>query len=98
LLVSELITNAVQACDRLKRPADLAIAPVIGLWLVSDQLSVVIHVEDPCGDEMPARKDTALDEESGRGLMLVEMLSKDHGVYRKTEGTKVVWAMLTADP
>jgi hypothetical protein len=59
---------------------------------------VVIHVEDPCGDEMPIRKDATLDEESGRGLMLVEMLSKDHGVYRKTEGTKVVWAMLTADP
>jgi anti-sigma regulatory factor (Ser/Thr protein kinase) len=98
ILVSELVTNAVQACDRLKHRADLAIVPVIGLWLISDQLSVIIHVEDPC-DEMPVRKDTAPDEESGRGLMLVEVLSKDHGVYRKAEGTKVVWALLTsADP
>jgi hypothetical protein len=32
----------------------------------------------------------ASDEESGRGLMLMEVLSKDHGVHRKADGTKVV--------
>jgi hypothetical protein len=35
-------------------------------------------------------KKIASDEESGRGLMLMEILSKDHGVHRKAEGTKVV--------
>jgi hypothetical protein len=57
---------------------------------------MVIHVWD-ASPEMPVRKDTAPDEESGRGLMLVEALSKDHGVYRKAEG-KTVWALITADP
>jgi anti-sigma regulatory factor (Ser/Thr protein kinase) len=96
LLVSELMTNAVQACDRLKRRADLAIVPVIDLWLVSDQTSVIIYIEDPC-DEMPVRQQVSPDEENGRGLMLVETLGKDWGACRKPGG-KVVWALLTVDP
>jgi hypothetical protein len=80
LLVSELVTNAVQL--RTAGP------PVILLWITSDGLSMVIHVWD-ASPEMPVRKDTAPDEESGRGLMLVEVLSKDHGVYRKAEGKTV---------
>jgi anti-sigma regulatory factor (Ser/Thr protein kinase) len=77
LLVSELMTNAQQASQRLKTRADLAIVPVILLWITSDGISMVIHVWD-ASNEMPARKDTAPDEENGRGLMLVEALSKDH--------------------
>jgi hypothetical protein len=37
------------------------------------------------------------DEEGGRGLMLVETLSKDWGAYRK-DGGKVVWAQITGEP
>jgi anti-sigma regulatory factor (Ser/Thr protein kinase) len=96
LLVSELMTNAVQASQRLKTRADQAIVPVVLLWITSDGISMVIHVWD-ASPEIPVRKDTAADEESGRGLMLVEMLSKDHGVYRKAEGGKVVWCLITAD-
>jgi hypothetical protein len=33
-----------------------------------------------------------------RELMLVEALSKDHGIYRKADDMKVVWVMITADP
>ena len=72
LLVSELVTNAVRASDRLRIRADLAIVPVIGLWLVSDQVSLVIHVWDGDGDEMPVRRDARADDEAGRGLMLVD--------------------------
>jgi anti-sigma regulatory factor (Ser/Thr protein kinase) len=44
LLTSELVTNAVQAGERLKGRADLSIVPVVRLWLVCDRLSLVIHV------------------------------------------------------
>ncbi len=92
LLVSELITNAVRASERLRVRADLAVVPVIRLWLVSDKSSLVIHVWDG-NDEMPVRRDAGIDEESGRGLMLVESLSSDWGAYRETTG-KTVWVKI----
>jgi hypothetical protein len=42
---------------------------------------------------MPIRQDPGPDEESGRGLLLVEHLSSDWGAYRKADG-KVVWALV----
>jgi anti-sigma regulatory factor (Ser/Thr protein kinase) len=95
LLASELMTNAVQASERLKSRADLAIVPVVKLWFVSDGISVVIHVWD-ASDEMPVLKDLTADDESGRGLMLVGALGKEWGTYRKAEGGKVVWVMITS--
>ena len=95
LLASELMTNAVQASEQLKARADLAIVPVVNLWLISDGLSLVIHVWD-ASDEMPALKDFNADNEGGRGLMLVEALGKEWGAYRKAEGGKVVWVMITS--
>jgi anti-sigma regulatory factor (Ser/Thr protein kinase) len=97
LLVSELVTNAVQACGHLKARTGLAIVPVVGLWVTSDGVAMVIHVWDP-NPETPAVKDFAADDENGRGLFLVETLSKDWGVDRTTEGGKAVWAMITAQP
>jgi anti-sigma regulatory factor (Ser/Thr protein kinase) len=95
LLASELMTNAVQESERLKTRADLAIVPVVNLWLVSDGISLVIHVWDG-SDDMPVRKDFTADDEGGRGLMLVETLGKEWGAYRKAEGGKVVWVMITS--
>jgi anti-sigma regulatory factor (Ser/Thr protein kinase) len=92
LLVSELVTNAVKASDQLRIRADLAVVPVVRLWLISDKSSLVIHVWDG-NDEMPVRRNAAIDEESGRGLMLVESLGSDWGAYRKAAG-KVVWVMV----
>jgi hypothetical protein len=46
---------------------------------------------------MPVLKDFAADDENGRGLFLVETLSKDWGVDRKADG-KVVWCLITAEP
>jgi anti-sigma regulatory factor (Ser/Thr protein kinase) len=92
LLASELMTNAVQASERLRIRADLAVVPVVRLWLISDKSSLVIHVWDGNG-EMPVRRDAAIDEEGGRGLMLVESLGSDWGAYRKAAG-KVVWVMV----
>jgi anti-sigma regulatory factor (Ser/Thr protein kinase) len=92
LLVSELVTNAVQASAKLR----IIEPPVILVWVISDGISLVLHVWD-ASPEMPVRKDTAPDEESGWGLLLVETLSKDHGVYRKAGGGKVVWCLITGD-
>jgi hypothetical protein len=97
LLASEIATNAVLASQRLRTTADLAVVPVIRLWVTSDGVCMVIHVWD-ASDEMPALKDSAVDEENGRGLMLVDALAKDWGAFREERG-KVVWAMITsADP
>lgn len=93
LLASELTTNAVQASERLRIRADQAIMPVIRLWLVSDQVSIVIHVWDG-NDEMPIRKDVSVDDEGGRGLLLVESLGSEWGAYRKASG-KVVWVRIS---
>jgi anti-sigma regulatory factor (Ser/Thr protein kinase) len=92
LLASDSLTNAVQASERLRIRADLAVVPVVRLWLVSDKSSLVIHAWDG-NNEMPVRRNAALDEESGRGLMLVESLGKDWGAYRKADG-KVVWVLI----
>jgi hypothetical protein len=97
LLTSELVTNAVQASERLKIRADLATVPVIRLWVTSDGVSLIIHVWDG-SDQMPVLIDFAADDQNGRGLLLVAALGKDWGAYRKAEG-KVVWVMITvADP
>ena len=82
----------LRASERLRIRADLAIVPEIRLWLVSDLISLVIHVWDG-SDEMPVRRDAAIDDESGRGLMLVDTLASDWGAYRKAEG-KVVWVLI----
>ena len=96
LLASEIVTNAVQASQRLSIRADLAIVPVIRLWVTSDGVSLIIHVWD-ASDQMPVIRGYSADEENGRGLLLVAALGKDWGAYRKAEG-KVVWVMVAADP
>jgi hypothetical protein len=93
LLASELVTNAVLASGRLT-PADRAAIPVVRVWLVSDQISMIIHVWD-ASSELPVRKDINLDEAGGRGLMLVDTLGKEWGTYQKAQG-KVVWVMITS--
>jgi anti-sigma regulatory factor (Ser/Thr protein kinase) len=92
LLASELMTNAVHASERLRISGDAPAVPVVRLWLVSDQASIVIHVWDG-NDEMPVRRDAGPDEEHGRGLLLVDALGTDWGAYREANG-KVVWVMV----
>ena len=72
LLVSELVTNAVQASAKQRTVG----SPVIHLWVTSDRVSMVIHVWDASG-EMPVRRDAdEHDEDGGRGLLLVETLAR----------------------
>jgi anti-sigma regulatory factor (Ser/Thr protein kinase) len=90
LLVSELVTNAIQASQRLTRTAP----PVVHLWLVRDQNGITICVWDASPD-MPVRHDAGPDEDSGRGLMIIDTVSSDRGAYRK-DGGKIVWARIDA--
>jgi anti-sigma regulatory factor (Ser/Thr protein kinase) len=97
LLASELTTNAVQASARLNVRTHAVAVPVIRLWVSSDGAALVIHVWDAHPD-LPALKDPVADAENGRGLLLVSVLGKEWGAYRKAVG-KVVWVMITqTDP
>jgi anti-sigma regulatory factor (Ser/Thr protein kinase) len=94
LLVSELVTNAIQASAKVQATG----TPVVHLRITSNRTSMIIHVWD-ASNEMPVIRlgTDELDEEGGRGLLLVETLSKDWGVHRKSDG-KVVWCLITAEP
>jgi hypothetical protein len=97
LIVSELVTNAVQASAGLIasryqghwRPG----APPIRLWLHSDHERVLIQVWDG-NDQMPHRQELGPDAEHGRGLLLVESLSAERGAFAPARsGGKVAWAI-----
>jgi|HubBroStandDraft_4_1064222.scaffolds.fasta_scaffold430663_1 hypothetical protein len=89
LLVSELVTNALNASQDLRTLE----TPVVRLCLVSDEMSLVIHVWDG-SKEMPVGKEAGAGDLSGRGLMIIDALSAEWGSYHKAEG-KVVWAMVS---
>jgi Histidine kinase-like ATPase domain len=89
LLACELVTNAINASQHLRIPE----TPVVRLWLVSDQVSLVIHVWDG-SKEMPVRKEADADDLSGRGLMIIDALSAEWGSYQQAQG-KVVWAKVS---
>ena len=71
LVVSELVTNGVQASRAMTHAA-------IRLWLASDRLQVVTCVWDASA-QPPVRMDPDEDAEHGRGLLLVEALSERWG-------------------
>jgi anti-sigma regulatory factor (Ser/Thr protein kinase) len=83
-VVSELVTNAVQASEREATP--------VALRLVLTTSSVVVEVLDSApGEPVPAV--ASADAVSGRGLLMVAVLSADWG-WTRTQGGKVVWAEL----
>jgi anti-sigma regulatory factor (Ser/Thr protein kinase) len=90
LIVSELATNAVRATQHL-RDSTLT-TPVVRLWLASELQSMLIQIWD-ASSQMPVRRDAGPDDESGRGLMLVNCLGSEWGAYRKANG-KVVWVIV----
>jgi anti-sigma regulatory factor (Ser/Thr protein kinase) len=95
LIVSELVTNAVQASQELQgshwqgrwTPG----TPPVRLWLQFDRARVLVQVWDG-NDRMPHKEVPGQDEENGRGLLIVEALCGKSGAYRLEEaGGKVVW-------
>jgi len=89
LIVSELVTNSVQASRRLTMSA-------VRLILVSDRRELTVLVRD-CGAGAPEPRHPDADDECGRGLMLVESVSDQSGWYLSDEGApgKVVWAAIS---
>jgi anti-sigma regulatory factor (Ser/Thr protein kinase) len=88
LLVSELVTNAMDASSR-------AGAPAIRLAIAADRQHVMISVRD-FAPGAPAPRQPGDDEESGRGLWLVAELAERFGWHPAPdhESGKVVWVLI----
>ncbi|WP_069752697.1 ATP-binding protein [Streptomyces sp. EN16] len=90
LVVSELVSNAVAA--------DAAVGAVddIEVELVVDPAGrhVALAVTDSSDRPLPeAPAAVPADEDGGRGLLLLDALSYDHGWTPRTCGGKCVWAL-----
>jgi len=101
LVVSELVTNAVQASTspngRSRYTGDAAGLPIVYLRLLSDRTRLLVEVWDQ-GDGMPTLKQTEADEEDGRGLLLVDALCVRWSWHSSAGWPgKVVWAELQAE-
>ena len=99
LVVSELVSNAVQASLELTGSRFGGLwtpgTPPVRMWLSADNQRVVIQVWDG-SDRPPVPKPVEPEADSGRGLLLVGALSAEWGCYtpEKSSG-KVVWAVVT---
>ena len=97
LLISELVTNAVQAMAGQEDQS------AVVLRLSTDHVRVLIEVWD-AGPQPPVPKDLGVDDipdpeaEGGRGLFLVGVLSRRWNWYlTENPAGKVVWCELAAD-
>lgn len=99
LLVSELITNAVQATGLTREPtrySDLAHVSGVLLQLRRAEFGVRILVWDR-DPRPPILGRVDAEGESGRGLFLVAAIAQRWGHYRPVYGGKVVWAEVAAE-
>jgi anti-sigma regulatory factor (Ser/Thr protein kinase) len=94
LVVSELVTNAIQHGLRSARQT-IGDYPV-GLRLLAQAPFVTCMVTDP-GRQLPIRDQSDPMGESGRGLHVVESCSLRWGWQPLEAGGKVVWALLEQD-
>jgi anti-sigma regulatory factor (Ser/Thr protein kinase) len=91
LVVSELMTNAVLAATELPAHTRLGL-PTVHLRLLADNQRLVIEVWDH-NPQAPVAKQAEPEDESGRGLMLVDALCERWGSEAAPGwGGKVVWA------
>jgi anti-sigma regulatory factor (Ser/Thr protein kinase) len=96
LLVSELVTNAVQFTGdptRTMRYSECADASLISLSIRHFREGLLIEVYDKDSNP-PVRNKADEYAESGRGLMLVEALSKEWSYFFPPGGGKVVYCFL----
>jgi anti-sigma regulatory factor (Ser/Thr protein kinase) len=87
MIVSELVTNAVEASTLLSE------RPPVSLRLLLTGKSLVIEVWDHSPLDLEPREPDA-DDECGRGLTVVAALSNRWGWERSSDRRKVVWAEL----
>jgi hypothetical protein len=93
LLASELVTNAVRFVNDPRRYSKHADASVISLSLRHFRGSLLIEVYDT-DDNPPVLSDPDDYAESGRGLVLVNALSKEWSYFFPPGGGKVVYCVL----
>lgn len=96
LVVSELVTNALNASEGLTASRYngrwASGTPPIRLWLLSGGIQVIIHVWDG-NDLVPDPQEPGPEDEGGRGLLLVTHLCAEWGNYRLEHSSgKVTWA------
>lgn len=90
LVVSELLTNAVKHAQ----PASPSGASCsLLLRLSRGELTVAVHDDDR---RPPTLRSASLDEEGGRGLLLVQAASLAWGYAHPLPRGKLVWAKLSA--
>jgi histidine kinase-like protein len=100
LLVTELSTNVVQAAmnpDGSTRYDTDGRLPLLWIRLLSDRARLLIEVWDtlPASLGTPVARHPGPDEESGRGLEIIESLAQDWGWETVPGWTgKKVWAVL----
>jgi anti-sigma regulatory factor (Ser/Thr protein kinase) len=88
LLLSELVTNAMQASLSAER------IPPVRLWLSSDRSRLLIQVQDT-NHCPPARTGADGQDESGRGLLIVDAISTEWGWHAENDQSgKIVWALI----
>jgi hypothetical protein len=95
--VSEIVTNAVRAARGLEAAGQAEAArSIVRLWLTVEEHGVFVLVWDG-NSALPEQQAPQPDAESGRGLLLVDMLSEAWGAFpfADTPG-KVVWALCAA--
>lgn len=88
IVVSELVTNAIR--HGLRQGAEDA----LGLLLVRYTCHLVCMVTDPA-DTAPAMREPDYITESGRGLHIIEAMSRAWGWTPLLGGGKAVWAAFT---
>jgi hypothetical protein len=106
LIVSELVTNAVQASAGLSSQLpgyehENPGLPAVWLWLASDGQQIMVEVGDG-SPRTPVTSTSELDVEGGRGLLLVDTVSQQWGYYfpadeddgQRKNIQKVVWAVI----
>ncbi|MCO5968251.1 ATP-binding protein [Actinoallomurus soli] len=94
LLVSELVANAINATGVTEVPEDInrlvGKAQPIYVCISVRPEAVLIEVWDS-SSTLPLQRAAADDEENGRGLVLVQALSKEWGCVLLPTGGKIVW-------
>jgi anti-sigma regulatory factor (Ser/Thr protein kinase) len=98
LLVSELVTNAIKFTG--SDPALISYRDLDGVKRISLTLRhltdrLIIEVSDP-DPRPPVLSEPDSEADGGRGLMLVQMLSKEWSYYLPPSGGKVVYCVLAS--
>lgn len=101
LLISEIAGNAIRASDDPASPGMPLVdedghTASIAVGMKTDRRRILLQVWDEAPG-IPKIGTPGLDDESGRGLMIIDAVSESYGCYRARMG-KVFWAIVDSGP